>query len=95
VYRPFPFGAVCEVLKGAKAIGIMDRAESFGSQYGPLALDIRSALYDLDVRIPMRNYIYGLGGADVTLASINQAFNELQQLAVGSLDGGLHYLGIR
>jgi len=95
VYRPFPFNEVREALKGAKAIGIMDRADSFGSQFGPLCLDVRSALYDLPVRIPTRNWVYGLGGADVTLASINQAFDELQQLAAGSLDEGLHYLGTK
>jgi pyruvate ferredoxin oxidoreductase alpha subunit len=92
VYRPFPFDEVREVLKSAKAVGILDRADSFGSQYGPLGLDIRTALYDLPVRIPTRNYVYGLGGADVTLASIHQAFDEVQQLAAGSLDEGLHYL---
>ena len=95
VYRPFPVEAVREALKGAKAIGIFDRSDSFGAQNGPVGLDVRSALYDLPVRIPLRNYIYGLGGADVTLASIYQAFDELQQLAAGSLDEGLYYLGTK
>ena len=95
LYRPFPVNEVRSALKGAKAIGIFDRADSFGSQYGPVGLDVRAALYDLPVRIPTRNYIYGLGGADITLASIHQAFDELQQLAAGSTDEGLYYLGTR
>ncbi|MCL2757323.1 MAG: pyruvate ferredoxin oxidoreductase [Coriobacteriia bacterium] len=95
LYRPFPYAQVREALKNAKAIAIMDRADSFGSQYGPLGLDVRTALYDLPARIPTRNYIYGLGGADVKLAAIRQVFDELQELAAGSLDEGLNYLGTR
>jgi pyruvate ferredoxin oxidoreductase alpha subunit len=60
-----------------------------------LGLDVRTALYDLQRPVPTRNYIYGLGGADVTLDSLHQAFVDLQQLAEGRLDQGLSYLGTR
>ncbi|MCL1890507.1 MAG: pyruvate ferredoxin oxidoreductase [Coriobacteriia bacterium] len=95
VYRPFPAAEVLEALKGAKAVGIFDRSDAFGAQYGPVGLDVRTALYDLPARIPTRNYIYGLGGADITIQTIKDAFDELQQLAAGSIDEGLCYLGVR
>jgi pyruvate ferredoxin oxidoreductase alpha subunit len=95
VYRPFPVAAVQAALQGAKAVAILDRSDSFGAQYGPVGLDVRAALYDLPDRIPTRDYIYGLGGADVTLEAIRQAFAELQDLAAGKLDQGLSYLGTR
>ncbi|MDR3315411.1 MAG: hypothetical protein LBS98_02860 [Coriobacteriales bacterium] len=95
VYRPFPADAVRAALKGAKAIGILDRSDSFGAQYGPLGLDVRAALYDLPQRIPTRNYVFGLGGADVTLETMHKAYAELAELASGTLDEGLSYLGTR
>ena len=95
LYRPFPVAEVLQALKGAKAIGIFDRSDSFGAQYGPIGLDVRSALYGEGLLIPTRNYIYGLGGADVTLDALRQAFVEVQQLAAGELDQGLSYLGVR
>jgi len=95
LYRPFPVKEVVAALKGAKAIAILDRADSFGAEYAPLGLDVRSALYGEGLLIPTHNYIYGLGGADVTLDALRQAFTEMQQLAAGELDQGLSYLGVR
>ncbi|MCL2807769.1 MAG: pyruvate ferredoxin oxidoreductase [Coriobacteriia bacterium] len=95
LYRPFPFKEVAEVLKGAKSIAILDRSDAFGAEYGPVGLDVRSALYNEGIVIPTRNYIYGLGGADVTLDALRQAFAEIQQLADGKLDQSLSYLGTR
>ncbi|MDR2672835.1 MAG: hypothetical protein LBC35_06070 [Coriobacteriales bacterium] len=95
VFRPFPASELRDVLQGAKAVGILDRSDSFGAPYAPVGLDVRTALYDLDTRIPTRNYVYGLGGADVTLDAMRQAFSELQSLAAGHLDQGLSYLGTR
>ena len=40
--------------KGMKAVAVLDRAESFGAEGGPLFLEVRSALYDLDERVPRR-----------------------------------------
>jgi pyruvate ferredoxin oxidoreductase alpha subunit len=95
VYRPFPAAELREALRGAASVGILDRSDSFGAQYGPLGLDVRAALYDLPERIPTRNYIYGLGGADVTLEALHQAYQELRLVADGGLDQGLSYLGTR
>jgi len=95
LYRPFPVKEMVDVLKGAKAIAILDRSDAFGAEFGPMGLDVRSALYGAGQLIPTRNYIYGLGGADVTLDALRQAFTELPQLAAGELDQGLYYLGVR
>ncbi|MDR2035965.1 MAG: hypothetical protein LBP91_04755 [Coriobacteriales bacterium] len=95
LYRPFPAKEVVAALKGAKAVGILDRSDAFGAEYGPVGLDVRSALYGEGLLIPTRNYIYGLGGADVTLDAIHQAYAELQELAAGKLDQSLSYLGTR
>ncbi len=96
VYRPFPAEAVVDACKGAKAIAIMDRADSIGGQFGPLAVDVMSALYAAGLNIPMHNYIYGLGGNDLTNETVNRVYADLEQLAGGAKPTGcLTYLGMQ
>ncbi len=95
LYRPFPYAEVIDALKNIKAVAILDRADALGAQYGPLGEDVRCALYDLDRRIPTKNYIFGLGGADVPLNILVQAFEDIEKVAAGELDSGLSYLGTR
>ncbi len=96
VFRPFPSTEISDALKGAKAIAVLDRSESFGAEGGPVFLEVKSALYDLEKRPPVINYIYGLGGADVKLELIHQVFNDLVDLADGTTEPGrLVYLGSR
>ncbi len=78
LYRPFPYDDIREALKHLKAIGVLDRAYSFGAN-APLFTDIRNALYDLDKKIPVQSYIYGLGGRDIFKNQIKEVFNELLQ----------------
>ncbi len=96
VFRPFPFSEIADALKGVKAVAVLDRSESFGAEGGPLFLEVRSALYDYDVRPLMVNYIYGLGGADVKLDLIRSVYADLVDLADGvTQPGRLVYLGAR
>lgn len=94
-YRPFPAKEVAEMVKGCKAIAVLDRAESFGAPAGPLALDTMSALYENSVMIPLRPYIYGLGGSDVKLDLIRSVYDDLDKAAAGEPSPGLVYLGAR
>jgi pyruvate ferredoxin oxidoreductase alpha subunit len=95
-FRPFPAAELAEALKGVKAVAVMDRSDSFGAEGGPLFLEVRSALYDLDTRVPVVDYIYGLGGADVKLEFIDTVFSDLSDIASGkAAPSGLVYLGAR
>jgi pyruvate ferredoxin oxidoreductase alpha subunit len=96
VFRPFPFTEIAEALQGVKSVAVLDRSESFGAEGGPLFLELRSALYDMEKRPILVNYIYGLGGADVKLELINQVYTDLVDLADGVHEPGrLVYLGAR
>jgi pyruvate ferredoxin oxidoreductase alpha subunit len=96
VFRPFPTADIISALKGVKAIAVMDRADSYGAEGGPLFLEIRSALFDLETRPAVVNYIYGLGGADVRLELLHQVYSDLADLAAGTTQpSGLVYLGTR
>ncbi|MBE0476093.1 MAG: pyruvate ferredoxin oxidoreductase [Coriobacteriia bacterium] len=95
-FRPFPYAELAAMLKGMKAVAVLDRAESFGAEGGPLFLEVRSALYDLDRRVPVVDYIYGLGGADVRLELIREVYDDLAGMAAGATGPeGLVYLGAR
>lgn len=95
LYRPFPAAEVAEAVKNCKAVAVLDRAESVGAVYGPLGEDVATALYTNDVRVPIKNYIYGLGGADVTNAILEQAFTELEKVATGEISSSSEFLGTR
>jgi pyruvate ferredoxin oxidoreductase alpha subunit len=95
-FRPFPHAELAQVLSGVGAVAVMDRAESFGAEGGPLFLEVRSALYDLDHRMPVVDYIYGLGGSDVKTELIESVFTDLTDIAAGgAAPSGLVYLGAR
>jgi len=95
-FRPFPGDEIRTALKGVKAIAVLDRSESFGAEGGPVFLEVTSALYDLDTRIPVVNYIYGLGGSDVRLELMERVYSDLSDIASGATAPfGLTYLGTR
>lgn len=95
-FRPFPGPELTAALRDVKAIAVMDRAESFGADAGPAYLELRSAMYDLEKRPPIINYIYGLGGRDVGRELIRRVYTDLGDLAGGR--GGVelvNYLGLK
>ncbi len=81
VFRPFPHEAYAKALEHIKVVGVLDRADSFGAQGGPLFMEIRSALYDNDPRPQVLPFIYGLGGRDIFPDNIEQAFAVLERAA--------------
>ncbi len=96
VFRPFPAKELRAALAGVKAVAVLDRAESFGAEGGPLFLEVRSALYDAAERVPVVNYIYGLGGSDVRLELIERVYSDLSDIASGAVAPfGMTYLGTR
>ncbi len=96
VFRPFPYAEIAAALANCKAVAVLDRSESFGAEGGPVFLEVKSALYDSENRIPVVNYIYGLGGADVKLDQMRQVYSDLSDLADGvEKPGRLVYLGAR
>ena len=93
VFRPFPAQELADTLTHAKAVAVMDRSETYGGQMGPVALETAAALFKAGISVPLKNYFYGLGGPDITLADIERVFSELEGLAAGSVDAQVAYLG--
>jgi len=69
MFRPFPVEDVREALADAGKVAVIDRNISFGHG-GIFAEEIKSALYNGHHRPPLFSFIIGLGGRDVTPASI-------------------------
>ena len=79
LFRPFPYELVGEALKSAKAVCVMDRADSYGGM-GPLYMEIASALYPHKGPV-LFNKVYGLGGRDLMPADVDQVLNETAEVA--------------
>lgn len=78
VFRPFPAKEIAMSLSNCKVVAIMDRCESYNSNGGPLASEVRAALFDNKVNIEAKNYVYGLAGRDFTVEDAKAIFAELE-----------------
>jgi pyruvate ferredoxin oxidoreductase alpha subunit len=80
VFRPFPAEDIVNALKNAKAIAILDRSESLSTQAGPVATEVKAALYDAGLNLPTKPYIYGLGGREIYVDQIKNVYKNLINL---------------
>ncbi len=96
VFRPFPAEEIAEALKNVKAVAIMDRAESFSSQGGPLGAEVRAAMHMAGNNAYAVNYVYGLGGRDVTIDNMKNIYNTLEEIDRTGETGELYrFMGVR
>ena len=96
-FRPFPSEDICEALKNVKAFAVMDKDDSFNAHCGPIYAEVCAALYAAGISAPKGiNYIYGLGGRDVRVESIQHVFAELEKIAAtGEVGETYRYLDVR
>ncbi|MCK9265383.1 pyruvate ferredoxin oxidoreductase [bacterium] len=96
VYRPFPAEQLAKALSKVKALGVMDRAEGMSGVSGPLYPEVCAALYDSEEKPIITDYIYGLGGRDITMEDIEYIYTELLKIAeAGKKEYTLKYIGLR
>ncbi|MFO7570059.1 MAG: transketolase C-terminal domain-containing protein [Smithellaceae bacterium] len=77
LWRPFPFAELKAAVGNAKKLIVTDRAVSFGGPGGPVFSEVKSALYAESTRPAIYNYIYGLGGRDVTVHDFVSMFEKV------------------
>lgn len=77
VFRPWPLEQLAAVLKDVKAIATLDRSSPHGT-VGALYNEVSGSLFNTDTKAVLTNYIYGLGGRDLTKAHLVSIFNELK-----------------
>jgi pyruvate ferredoxin oxidoreductase alpha subunit len=95
-FRPFPEQEIARALAGAKAIAVLDRSISFGAPGGPVHKEIKGALYGSGVSAGIANYIYGLGGRDISTDQIAAVYDDLKAVASdGTPSDNIRFVGLR
>ncbi len=72
LWRPFPFDEVRSAVKDAEVLIVLDRALSFGGPGGPVSSEVKSALYQMEPRPKVINFVGGLGGRDISVAGFEE-----------------------
>jgi len=93
-FRPLPASEIALALSNLKSIAILDKSDSINGFSGPVFGEITAAMYSYGKKIPAINYIYGLGGTDVTKENIIEVFDKLQKISFGEKFDIKNYLGI-
>jgi len=78
VFRPFPVDEFRKLAKNARIVAVLDRSFCFGYE-GAFFTEVKSALYDMDVRPLVKGYVLGIGGRDVTLDVIHEVIEDCQK----------------
>jgi len=96
MWRPLPVAEIKAALSKFKAVAIMDRSDTMADFGGPVFLETRGMLYDLDKRPIITDYVYGLGGRNVEIADIVHVYDEITEVAkTGKVKKLVTYLGVR
>ncbi len=96
VFRPFPGEELVEALRGCQSVAILDRAESFSGMGGPLGSELKAAMYDAGLKMPVVNYFYGIGGRDYTVTEARDVFRDIREIVRrGTEPVQFKYVGLR
>ena len=90
MFRPFPTEDLVALLRGKKAVAVLDRAMSPGTG-APLYMDVVEAASRIGSPPRISNYIYGLGGRDIMPEQLNSVFGEI----IEGKGERVNYLGVR
>ena len=81
--RPMPSALIAEALRGAKAVGVLEKDVSFGAE-GTVFTNVNSALQQAAAGVPTYNFVGGLGGDDISEAQVRGMYAMLAQAAEGT-----------
>ena len=96
VFRPFPAEEVAGALKNAKAIAVLDKADSLNAAGGALFQDVTSGMYVENIHVPTVNYVYGIGGRDTKVDDLESVYRDLLKIVeTGDIQNPYRYLGVR
>jgi pyruvate ferredoxin oxidoreductase alpha subunit len=95
LWRPFPFEEMVASLRSAKQIAVVDRALALNGAGGPLASEIKAALYDEPERPYIWNYVAGLSGRDVTVENFVEIADGVEAAAADNLKPGYTIINVR
>lgn len=94
LWRPFPFEEFRTAVRGAKRLIVLDRAVSSGLG-GPVAAEVKAALYGEASRPRIASFIAGLGGRDILPEQFVQIIERGEAIADAGQSGEFEFFGIR
>ncbi|MCL7474821.1 MAG: pyruvate synthase subunit PorA [Methanosarcinales archaeon] len=79
-FRPFPVDAIRKVLGDAAVIVTLDKNISLGLNEGALCTEVKSCLYNTDIRTPVIGFMLGHGGRDIPRRNIRMIIDKAKQV---------------
>jgi pyruvate ferredoxin oxidoreductase alpha subunit len=95
LWRPFPFEELRQAVEDAKTLIVFDRCISFGGPGGPVASEVRSALYDEKEGPRVVSLIGGLGGRDMSTKNFEHVIDRGREIAEKGSQELYETVGIR
>jgi len=95
LWRPFPFEDFYRAADGKDALVVLDRAISFGGPGGPVALEVRSAMYRRPHAPVVVNYVAGLASRDVRVEDFKAIILGGKAKAAAGDTAGFTLYGVR
>jgi len=94
LWRPFPYQELRQTVAGAQTLIVLDRAISLGMG-GPVASEIKSALYALESRPRVVGFVGGLGGRDISPGDFEAIIQRGQEIARSGSSREFEIYGVR
>jgi pyruvate ferredoxin oxidoreductase alpha subunit len=95
LWRPFPFDELRQAVKDADTLIILDRALSVGGPAGPVASEVKSALFNMTKKPKVVSFVAGLGGRDITVSGFKDIINKGVDIARTGSKNEYEIYGVR
>jgi pyruvate ferredoxin oxidoreductase alpha subunit len=95
LWRPFPFDELRQAVKDAEVLIVLDRAISVGGPAGPVASEVKAALYSLEKKPRVVSFIGGLGGRDITVSGFKDIIKKAAEIARTGSQNEYEIYGVR
>ena len=83
------------LFKDADTLIVLDRAVSVGGPAGPVASEVKAALYNLPKRPKVVSFIAGLGGRDINVNSFKDIIKKGAEIARAGIKNEYEIYGVR
>jgi pyruvate ferredoxin oxidoreductase alpha subunit len=95
LWRPFPFEELRAAVEDADMLIVMDRALSFGGPGGPVASEVKAALYNQAKKPKIVSYVISLGGRDTTVSDFKDIIKKGIEIAAKGSKNEYEIYGVR
>jgi len=95
LWRPFPFEELREAVKDADVLIVTDRAISYGGPGGPVASEVKAALYNQAKKPKIVSYVISLGGRDTTVSGFKDIVKKGIEIASKGSKNEYEIYGVR